>query len=396
MTGSFTSHNAGTAALPPSNGIKRYSGLFGGVLLALILTLAGWQLANFPGLSAAGPMACTLAVAIVFRRIFGYPEALRPGLAFASTKLLRLAIILYGLKLPIGAVLHGGLPFLARGAAVLAVSLAAGIALGRLLKADRELTLLLAIGTGICGAAAIAASAPLLGAKAQKTALGAGLIAAVGTLFAVAYTLLLPVLPIGDAAFGAWAGLTLHELAHVAMTAGTAGPEAMNDGMLAKLCRVVLLVPLCLALSARSSFLRRREAGEAREARKSTGFPFRPNETQGTDNAPSTDDAPDTGDAPGSGRAQSASRAKPALPWFLLGFLAMSLLGSASPEAWLPLPAGWRDGVSQLTAALFAAAMAGLGLGVNLRDFRLAWRPLLALLAVSLLVSAGVYVTLAF
>ncbi|THF84266.1 YeiH family protein [Cohnella fermenti] len=329
--------------LPPFPRLNVRPGLFPGLALAAILCLAGWQLARLPGLSLAGPMACTLLVAILYRQLLGCPEALRPGISFAGTKLLRAAIVLLGLKLPVETVLRQGLPLLAGAVATLAFALAASALLRRWLRADAELTMLLAIGTGICGAAAIAAAAPLLGAKEQKTAVGIGLIAAVGTVFALGDALLQPLLPLSGAEYGVWTGLTLHEIAHVAMASAAGGPDALETGMLAKLSRVLLLVPTVFAL----------QALRARRAR----------------------------------RELPAASAWRSLPWYLLGFLAMSLLASTGPGEWLPLPAGWEAEASRLTTLLLSVAMAALGLNVDARELRGALRPLAVLLLVSLLLS---------
>lgn len=354
--------SAATRRIPP---LLR-SGFAGGLALTVILALAGWQLSHLRGFALAGPMACTLLLAVVYRNLLGYPEAFRSGISFASSRLLRAAIVLFGLKLPIDVVLSQGLPYLARAACTLAFALGASCLLGRWLKADRELTLLLAIGTGICGAAAIAAAAPLLGAKEQKTAMGAGFIAAIGTAFAIAYTLLQPLLPIDGVTYGIWAGLSLHEIAHVALAAAAGGPDALADGMLAKLSRVLLLVPLTFGLQA---LLLRRE----RRARSASGHAAAPAE-------------------PGAAAGRKAGLR--GLPWYLLGFLAMSLLASAHPGEWLPLPSGWQDGAATLTTLLLTIAMAGLGLSVNLRELRAAARPLAVLLLVSLLLSALTFLSL--
>lgn len=371
---------APAAAKTTGRGGAKARGYAGGLALVLILALAGWQLARLPGLALAGPMAGTLLLAVLYRNLLGYPEAMRPGIAFAGTRLLRAAIVLFGLKLPIDAVLQQGLPYLARAAGTLAFALAASAVLRRWLKADGELTLLLAVGTGICGAAAIAAAAGPLGAKESKTALGAGLIAAVGTAFAAAYAVLRPWLPIDGAAYGAWAGLSLHEIAHVAMAAAAGGPDALADGMLAKLSRVLLLVPLVFGLQA---------FAVRRELRK--GMPAGGNGPASSSPASSGPAYPREASLTRRERLAGLRR----LPWYLLGFLAASLLASTRPDAWLPLPAGWEDDASRLTTALLVAAMAALGLSVDLRELRGALRPLAVLLIVSALLSALTYLSLA-
>lgn len=335
--------------------MTRFAGYAPGLALAAALALLGWQLARIPGLGLFGPMACTLLAAVAFRQLFGYSQTWVPGVRFSTTKLLRAAIVLFGLKLPLDAVLHQGLPLLARSVGTLTFSMAAGLALGRVLKADRQLTLLLAVGTGICGAAAIAAVSPLVAAREDRTATAAGLIAIVGTAAAVASMLLADVLPLNGTAYGLWTGLTLHEIAHVAMAASAGGPDALESGMLAKLARVFLLVPLCLALHWRNGRLARRQPASEKEAAASAAASF---------------------------------------PWFLIGFLAMSLLGSGLAAAGWPIPPRATAGASTLTTVLLTVAMAGMGLNVNIRALRHAVRPIVVLLIVSALLSGLTLLTL--
>jgi uncharacterized integral membrane protein (TIGR00698 family) len=340
-------------ANPPFLSTKIY-----GVLFTLAIAITGWGLALLPGLERIGPLACTLLLAAAYRHRFGFPAALATGARFSSGTLLRLAIILFGLKLNIGDMLQQGLPLLARSGGTVVFSLAVVWLLGRALRADRNLTLLLAVGTAICGAAAIAAVSPLLKSKEEDTAISAGLIALIGTVFAAAYTLIQPWLPMNEATYGIWSGLTLHEIAHVAMAASPAGSEALTDGMLAKLCRVALLIPLCFAIVCVTKHRNRTQnRGDlATPSSNSVKFPF---------------------------------------PWFLLGFIAMSLFGSYTLPVLVPETDNLLHGLSLITTLLLGMAMAGLGLNVSLRDFRSrALRPFAAMLIASLLLSALTYLSL--
>lgn len=331
----------------PKPDIAPRTGFWGGLGLTVLLASAGWLLARIPGLHMLGPMACTLLAAVACRHFCGYPEALSPGIRFSTARLLRLAVVLFGLRVPLDAMWRQGFPLLGGAAAVLAFSLVGGLALGRLFKTDRQMTLLLAIGTGVCGATAIAAVAPGLAAREDRTAASVGMVAVAGTLASVAYVLIAGWLPLDPHRYGIWAGLTLHETAQVAMAAGAGGPEALDSGMLAKLSRVFLLAPLCIALHVHG---RRREK-RAAEA----GLP-----------------APD---------------AAASFPWFLLGFAGMSVLASGSAAVGLPLSATVSADATQLTTALLTVAMAGIGLNVNLRGMRDSLRPFALLLLLSALLS---------
>lgn len=79
---------------------------------------------------------------------------------------------------------------------------------------DKKLAILVACGTGICGAAVVAIS-PQVKADNNQTAVVATIIALLGTIFTVIYTLIYPILPLGPDGYGIFAGATLHEIAHV-------------------------------------------------------------------------------------------------------------------------------------------------------------------------------------
>lgn len=322
----------------------------GGLAFTFVIALASFYLGKLPGLDRIGALACAILIAVLYRQLFGYPEALRPGIQFASQKLLRFAIILFGLKLNMNVVLHQGLGLLARGVVVITFSMTAMLLLAKWLKADVSLSLLLGVGTGICGAAAIAAVSPIVKAKEEDTAIGVGLIALVGTLFAISYTVVRPFLPFDSLQYGAWAGISLHEIAHVALAGSPAGNDGLAMALLAKLGRVFLLVPFCFLLL---WWMNRKTA------------------RQQATNA----------DVAGAG-------AKIEFPWFLIGFVAMSLLGSYVLGTVIVVPQQMMDGVSFLTSFLLTMAMIGLGLNVNLKEVRnRAIRPLLVLVIVSLMLS---------
>jgi len=345
-----------------------------GVLFTLLLAAFGLGVSLLPGLAKIGPLACALFAAAAYRNLFGYQERLRAGIRFSSGMLLRTAIVLFGLKLNIGSLAEHGIPLLLRSAGTIAAAAGMVWLLGRLFKADRAMTALLAVGTGICGAAAIAAVSPLLRSKEADTAVSAGLIALVGTGFATAYTLLQPWLPLTAQQYATWSGLSLHEIAHVAMAAAPAGQDALADGLLAKLSRVSLLVPFSLIVM---FFMRRSE--RQKNLRKHTAGGIAPESG---------------GESQMAAQAQPAAAAKIAFPWFLLGFVAMSVIGSfLLPEALLN-SAAVTEGVPLATTLLLGMAMAGLGMSVSLRDLRLrALRPLAALVAASVLLSILTYVT---
>src|SRR5699024_7921093 len=241
-----------------------------GIAFTFFIALLGFLLAMVVGFVHVGQFAFAIIIAVIYLQIFGYPDALRVGITFSSKKLLRLAIILYGLKLNIDTVFHDGLGLLARDALVIIFAIGVTVWLAKVFKADKNMSLLLGVGTGVCGAAAIAAVAPIVKAKYESTAIGVGIIALIGTIFAIVYPLLRPILPLLPIEYGVWSGISLHELAHVAIAAASAGEDALAIGLLAKLGRVFLLVPLCFIFI---YFMKRKSKGTD-EAQNKVDFPW--------------------------------------------------------------------------------------------------------------------------
>ncbi|ANU11084.1 hypothetical protein A1A1_13697 [Planococcus antarcticus DSM 14505] len=329
--------------LPPSSPEIAW---LGGVAFTFLLAFVGYLLAQVPGFDQIGQLACAIIIAVFYRQIFSYPSAIRSGITFSSKRLLRVAIILYGLKLNIDTVLSDGLWLLVRDIGVITFAILMTIWLAKRFKADQTISLLLGVGTGVCGAAAIAAIAPIIKAKDEDTAIGVGIIALMGTIFAISYTIIRPFLPLDDIEYGMWVGISLHEIAHVALAGAPAGEDGLAVALLGKLGRVFLLVPLCFIFI----FMMKRKNKDLK------------------------------------------TTAKVEFPWFLLGFISLSILGSYVFGPVIPFPDALRDFVSTWTTWLLAAAMVGLGLNVSLRDLReRALLPLAAMTITSILLSILTY-----
>src|SRR5699024_7091496 len=101
-----------------------------------------------------------------------------------------LAIILYGLKLNLSTIINEGGTLLLLDVGVVAFSIFFIIFLNKIIKGDKNLILLLDIGTGVCGAAAIAAISPILKSNESDVGICVVLVAIMGTIFSLTYTLL--------------------------------------------------------------------------------------------------------------------------------------------------------------------------------------------------------------
>lgn len=319
-----------------------------GVLFTFVIALFGFLLAKVPGFNHVGQLASAIIIAVLYRQVFGYPEIIRNGITFSTKTLLRIAIILYGLKLNINVIFQDGLGLLVRDAFIITFAILFIIWLAHRLRADNTISLLLGVGTGVCGAAAIAAISPIIKAKDEDTAISVGIIALMGTVFSIIYTIIRPILPLDSIDYGIWSGMSLHELAHVAIAVEPAGNNALAIALLAKLGRVFLLVPLSFIFI----YMMNKKRKDAEQQKGKVPFPY-----------------------------------------FLLGFLLLSILGSYVFGHSIPVSDEVLQIVDSITTWLLTAAMVGLGLNVSLNDMRTrALKPLLAMMITSILVSLIAYV----
>lgn len=286
-----------------------------GVALSVVIALGARELAQLPGLTVLGPMILAILIGVLFRALVGLPVNIKPGIAFSARWLLRGAIIIMGVRLHFGRVLELGPTVLLLDAVVVFAALAIITALGRFFKLAPRLTTLIAAGTGICGAAAIAATAPVIDANEEETAFSIAVIATLGTFGSIIYSFLFKFLSLTPAFYGTWVGSTLHEVAHVVAAAAVAGGEASDLALLVKLGRVAMLVPAVLYIGLRHSY-------------------------------------------------KGKSTAKVAFPMFVVGFLIVSILTTQGI-----IPASQVPSLTSLSAFVLAVAMAAIGMGVDVKSF---------------------------
>lgn len=221
------------------------------VLLAL-LTL-------HPGVSSAAALFAGVAFALAF----GNPDRARTSRV--TPLLLQLSIVGLGAGMDLIVVGRVGVHGIVYTALGIGLALGLGWVLGRLLETDRETSLLVSVGTAICGGSAIAALAPVIRARDQSVSV------ALATVFILNASALLFFPALGHAVglderhFGLFSALAVHDTSSVVGTAMQYGPEALTVATTVKLARALWIIPVTLAIG----FLRnRRETGPAKKAKR--------------------------------------------------------------------------------------------------------------------------------
>ncbi|MGH3627437.1 MAG: YeiH family protein, partial [Sciscionella sp.] len=215
----------------------------------------------------------------------------------------------------------------------LAVALLGAWLVGRLLKVNGDIRTLIGVGTGICGASAIAATTAVIGAADAEVAY------AIGTIFTfnVAAVLLYPtighLLGLSQHAFGLWAGTAINDTSSVVAAAYTYGSAAGAYGVVVKLTRTLMIIPISIALAAVTA---RRSARSSESGRRRIPW-------------------------------------KRIVPLFIIGFLVASAL-----DTFGVIPASWHPALGWIGVFMITMALSGIGLSTRLSTLRAAGhRPLL-------------------
>jgi uncharacterized integral membrane protein (TIGR00698 family) len=259
-----------------------------GIAAAAALGLvAAWVAGGLGEPLARNPVLVAMLLGLLIGNMFTIQEKFRPGLDFTKRYLLRLAVVLVGFRITVLLFVDlGPAPLFIAAIELILVLVALYLVASKVFRLERELALLLAVGSAVCGAAAILSVAAITRARDQNAGVAIALITLSGTLALLVY----PVAFLGgwlpelnDTFYGVFVGASIYELAQVYGASFAISEGALNTATLVKLSKVLMLVPLLLVLG-------------VWQGRRSPG---------------------------------SAAGAVP-FPWFIVGFVGVMLLNSAT------------------------------------------------------------------
>ncbi len=197
----------------------------------------------------------SLTLAIIIGMLIGnilnkfIPESFRNGIAFSSKKILRFAIILYGFRITFQQIFAVGVDGLFADIIMLTTTYLFGYYLGtRVFKLDKDLCMLTAIGSSVCGAAAVLGTDAVLKAKSHKVSLAVATVVLFGTISMFLYPFLFKLGLLNPEFFGIYIGSTIHEVAQVVAAGSAVSPVTMDTAVIVKLTRVMMLVPYLFLL----------------------------------------------------------------------------------------------------------------------------------------------------
>ncbi len=304
--------------------------------LAVALAIGAVAVAVGRLVPVVGGPVIAIVLGVGVREVVGERPRLVPGATLAAKGVLQAAVVLLGATLSLQQVAETGTSALPVMLGTLAVALGGAAAVGRWLRVDTETRTLVGVGTGICGASAIATVSAVTGASQAAVAYSVATIVVFNIIGAVAFPLVGHALGMSQEGFGLWAGTAINDTSSVVAAGAVFGTVALSAAVVVKLTRTLMIVPIALTLALRE----RRRARSAYDGE---------------------------GPAP-----EERVPWRRLVPPFLVLFLLASVLHSVGV-----VPGAWGPTISDGARLLTAVALAGVGLLTPVAQLRRAgWRPL--------------------
>lgn len=227
-----------------------------GIIFVGLFALAAYYISSFKFFTslAISPLIIGIVIGIFYGNTLRHkiPEEWTDGIVFCTKTILRLGVILYGFRITFNEIETVGITGTAVSAIMVLTTFLFGTFVGtKILKLDKNLSMLCASGSAVCGAAAVLATEPVLKSESYKTAIAVGTVVVFGTTFMI----LLPIayksglIPFDTKQIGIYIGGITHEVAHVVGASNGISKEVSDYAVIVKMIRVMMLVPLLLALS---------------------------------------------------------------------------------------------------------------------------------------------------
>ena len=217
-----------------------------GILYALLFAIPAYILGlNFP--IVGGPVFGILLGMLFAKK--RRPQAVEKGIQFTGKKILQYAIILLGFEMNLFHVMEVGEQSLYVMIFTLLAAFGAAFLVGKVLGLDRDMTSLIGAGTAICGGSAIAAVAPVIGAKDRDVVISIATIFFFNVLAVFIFPFLGHSWGMTDTGFGMWAGTAINDTSSVVAAGYAYSHEAGAYATIVKLTRTLMIVPVCLFFS---------------------------------------------------------------------------------------------------------------------------------------------------
>jgi uncharacterized integral membrane protein (TIGR00698 family) len=237
------------------------------IIAGLSTFLAGLSVGGF-SFEVIGAPVFSIVIGMVFTAIFknfASSQNVKSGITFTSKKILQWAVIILGFTLNIKTVLSVGGKSLPVILATITVSLVTAFVMCKVLRVDKKVSILVGVGSSICGGSAIAATAPVIDADDEEIAQSISVIFLFNVIAALIFPTLGNAIGLTNDGFALFAGTAVNDTSSVTAAASAWDSMKGTEGLVlaqattVKLTRTLAIIPITLVLA----LIRTRQAKKA-------------------------------------------------------------------------------------------------------------------------------------
>lgn len=227
-----------------------------GILVCLAIVIPSWLLGKmFPVIGGA---VIAIIAGMIVTMFWDNKGKAEPGIKWTSRVILQTAVVLLGFGMNLGVIFQTGKQSLPIIICTITTSLIIAWILQKALKVPANTSILVGVGSSICGGSAIAAAAPVIGADDDEIAQSIAVIFFFNVLAAIFFPILGKAIgfdTVNGESFGIFAGTAINDTSSVTAAASTwdsmwnLGSETLNKAVTVKLTRTLAIIPITLGLS---------------------------------------------------------------------------------------------------------------------------------------------------
>jgi uncharacterized integral membrane protein (TIGR00698 family) len=162
---------------------------------------------------------------------------------------LQLGVVALGAGMNLLVVWRVGTSGAAITAMTLSLALGLGVAFGRSLGVGRDTSLLISVGTAICGGSAIAAIGSVIEPEEHELSVSLAVVFVLNAVGLLLFPVLGHLFGLSEPVFGRWAALAIHDTSSVVGAGLAYGPTALAVATTTKLARALWIVPMTVVIA---------------------------------------------------------------------------------------------------------------------------------------------------
>ena len=249
-----------------------------GLAVCFAIAIPAWLLGKvFP---VVGGAVIAILAGMIITLLWNDKGVCDPGIHWTSKFILQAAVVLLGFGMDLGVILQTGRQSLPIIVCTISTSLILAWLLQKALHIPGKTSILIGVGSSICGGSAIAATAPVIHADDDEVAQSISVIFFFNVLAAIFFPMLGRALGFSTASggpFGIFAGTAVNDTSSVTAAAATwdsmwhLGTQTLDKAVTVKLTRTLAIIPITLVLA----LYQARAKNNGGEKNKAGSFSFR-------------------------------------------------------------------------------------------------------------------------